>query len=82
MNLGVDGKPQRATAVGDVPNDAVDSRGTVQRLILRNVRMWEATSTECMFGGNRAMFSPPGPYGQRLSLSFGRIGGLYVWRVF
>eukprot|EP00965_Chrysotila_dentata_P087214 2879281-Pleurochrysis_carterae.AAC.1 len=72
-----------------MPIDAVDARGNIQRLILRNVRcvptfrdsllsvsqLWESTSTECRFGGTRAMFSPPGPHGQRLSLPFGRAGG-------
>eukprot|EP00965_Chrysotila_dentata_P181590 5994396-Pleurochrysis_carterae.AAC.1 len=78
-----------------MPIYAVDARGNIQRLILRNVRcvptfrdsllsvsqLWESTSTECRFGGTRAMFSPPGPHGQRPSLPFGRAGGLYVWRV-
>eukprot|EP00965_Chrysotila_dentata_P238672 6202655-Pleurochrysis_carterae.AAC.1 len=56
-----------------MPIDAVDSRGNIQRLILRNVRcvptfrdsllsvsqLWESTSTECRFGGTRAMFLHP-----------------------
>eukprot|EP00965_Chrysotila_dentata_P164710 5438237-Pleurochrysis_carterae.AAC.1 len=44
-------------------------------------QLWEPTSTEWRFGGTRAMFSPPGPHGQRLSLPLGRAGGLYIWRV-
>eukprot|EP00965_Chrysotila_dentata_P193734 6175935-Pleurochrysis_carterae.AAC.4 len=35
---GVDGKPQRGLLVGDMPVDAVDARGNIQRLTLRNVR--------------------------------------------
>eukprot|EP00965_Chrysotila_dentata_P049632 1645479-Pleurochrysis_carterae.AAC.1 len=72
-----------------MPIDAVDSRGNVQRLTLRNVRcvptfrdsllsvsqLWESTSTECRFGGTRALCSPPGAHGQRLTLPFGRVGG-------
>eukprot|EP00965_Chrysotila_dentata_P043163 1433578-Pleurochrysis_carterae.AAC.1 len=78
-----------------MPVDAVDGRGNVQRLTLRNVRcvptfrdsllsvsqLWESSSTECRFGKTLAMFSPPDGSGVRLSLPFGRRAGLYVWRV-
>eukprot|EP00965_Chrysotila_dentata_P167694 5537738-Pleurochrysis_carterae.AAC.1 len=72
-----------------MPLEAVDSRGNVQRITLRNVRcvpsfrdsllsvsqLWESTSTECCFGKTLTMLSPPCASGGRLSLPFGRSSG-------
>eukprot|EP00965_Chrysotila_dentata_P183207 6049632-Pleurochrysis_carterae.AAC.2 len=79
-----------------MPLDAVDARGNVQRLTLRNVRcvpsfrdsllsvsqLWESASMECRFGSTLTMLSPPPATGGCLALPFGRSSGLYaVWRV-
>eukprot|EP00965_Chrysotila_dentata_P031700 1057712-Pleurochrysis_carterae.AAC.1 len=90
---GVDGKPQRVSLIGDMPIDAVDSRGNIQRLTLCNVRcvpssrdsllsvsqLWESTSTECRFGSALVMLSATGS--RLVALPFGRSAGLYVWRL-
>eukprot|EP00965_Chrysotila_dentata_P094898 3138736-Pleurochrysis_carterae.AAC.1 len=45
---GVDGKPQRVLLIGDMPLEAVDSRGNVQRITLRNVRCVPSVTHCCL----------------------------------
>eukprot|EP00965_Chrysotila_dentata_P127664 4221574-Pleurochrysis_carterae.AAC.1 len=44
-------------------------------------QLLESSATECRFGGVQAMLTPPCKDGKRTSLPFGRLGGLYVWKV-
>eukprot|EP00965_Chrysotila_dentata_P034029 1133100-Pleurochrysis_carterae.AAC.1 len=66
---GMDGRPQRCTAIGDMPLSALDDKGITVPVTLRDVRimpsfsdsllsvnaLWEASSTECRFADARSL---------------------------
>eukprot|EP00965_Chrysotila_dentata_P242340 6204818-Pleurochrysis_carterae.AAC.1 len=88
---GIDGKPQRCVAIGDLPVTAVSDAGDEVSITLKNVRcvpsfsdsllsvsaLWESSSTECCFADVNAIHTPPSPQGERLLLPFYTEGADY-----
>eukprot|EP00965_Chrysotila_dentata_P069193 2286732-Pleurochrysis_carterae.AAC.1 len=85
---GIDGRPQRCTAIGDLPICAMDESGKLVHVTLRNVRcapsfndsllsvnaLWESSSTECRFADVKAIISPPTSGGDKACSPFQTLG--------
>ncbi|MGZ0213958.1 MAG: hypothetical protein ACKVI4_15900, partial [Actinomycetales bacterium] len=92
---GVDGKPRRVEAIGDLPVVAKDRRGRSRKLIIPNVRLVSSFSdtllsvdqffsdglVETHFNGKNVLILPADGDSPRLELPFERRDKLFYWDV-